>query len=209
MQLEEQFLPPSDAIEIEPLRDAVRAYEQAAASAREAAQEATRVERGRAEADRQDAEDLAAALEQNKPAPKPRHVQKHEQDLGDARRRAAATQLVRGRRWTDLEAAFREHGAELTEDTARRFEAERARYLAALEEFAERHRALGQAFVMRAFVEADGATARYRPGAVYASVHQIRIPPVEQQDGGGVNVATIVGLLAACGEVPEPAPTLA
>jgi hypothetical protein len=202
VQLEPQFLPPSALITVAPLAEIVRAYEEAARAAGEANRDLARVERSRNTAEQADAEDLARSIEENKPAPKPRHVQKHEQDLAEARRVASATSIVRGHRWSDVEAGFAEFGDALAEDVDRRLEERRAEFLGVLDELTEQHRELCSLWTMKAFC--SPANGRFRPQATYPAVSSIRVHRDRLLDGDQLAVPHVLALLGDLGRPPDP-----
>jgi hypothetical protein len=205
--LDARFLPPAGLVAQPEVHQALEAYQEAAASAAQAAQELARVERGRRAAEQADAEDLARALEAGRKEPAAQHINSYEASLASAKRRATATEIVRTRRWSALAAAFEEHSAEVATEAADQFAREREKFLGLVEQLTESHREVCAAFLLTVFAGANGS-GPYRPTAVYPVVHSVPIYKDRLQDGDRILVSDILGLLADVGVVPPPAPTI-
>lgn len=208
MRLERGAQPPASAIpeSLPELRAAVAAWEKAALEAKQSDREMIRLERtGRAQAERADAEQLAAALVKREKDPGGRHVTKYERDLASARRAAAARAIVERDAWAQVQKMFDEHGAALQKQTEDQAAKLRTQYLAAVDELERRHAALSSALAWSTFF-ADPATTMgggiFHPGGFAAT---IKAPEPNPLDDGLIGVGDVLEELRWVG-AERPAP---
>lgn len=203
--LERGAQPPSTAVEQPQIKAALAGWEQAAEQAKLADREQVKLARGTEgiQAQRRDAEDLAAAIEQGKPAPKPKHVAQFEQLREATERRARATALVEERRWADVQSAFVEHADELREATERQFERARAAFLAALDDAEHKHEELVATLAWGTFFATEGTShGMYRAQTTTA----VAAPSRHVLDDGLVMTGELFERLRSIGAPPPPLP---
>lgn len=206
LRVEPGFLPPSSIVEQVEIKQAIEGWERATAEAKLADRERVKLERGteRIQAQRRDAEDLAAAIESGKPTPKARHAEAFEQQLADVQRRASATAIVAQNRWGEVVVAFEQHGDALIKLVNDAFEAARKRYVLAVESAEQAHSKLAETQGLRVFTS-DDSNAPYRDGMAFINVSEIPIPAMSV-DSGRLPVASVFSLLRECGAPPPARP---
>jgi hypothetical protein len=206
-QIQRGGVPPSSVVEVEAIAAVLKAWEDALVAAKESDRAFVRLERsGRHQAEAADAEDLARALEEGKPPPKAKHLEKYERDLSEARRQASATRLVEARRWDAVLKVFDEHGGELEQLADRQIAKARDDYLRAVDELERRHQALSAALGWKQFFGRPGevmGAGVYLPGTAGST---IKLPPAHTLDDSRVLVSTVLAELREVGAPPPPEP---
>ena len=183
-------LPPANALGVQAISDALGAWESARHAYRRASQDLVVLEQRRPEAVALDREALADALEADQEDPGDKFTESHDERIAEATRRIDALRLLEERRWSEVQAAFEEHGDEIAANAREKLDQARARFTEALAVAAECHAALVGAQAITGFAAGHG----FRSG-------WLGIVKVADRD---VGVSEIFGALAAL--IPEREP---